>query len=92
MTIPCNDFTDSLLDTLWSAEDPFPVLITGVTTDLQLDWDPPFFIKTFHNFPCEVQNCATGEVIETTVDAFFSHYGQDSDYVLRIKVRFFARC
>ena len=94
LTIPCNDFTDSLLDALWSAEDPFPILITGATAGLQLDLDPAFFIKTFYNFPCEVQNCTTGEIIETTVDAFFSLYGHDSDsdYVLRMKVRFFAYC
>lgn len=75
MTIPCADLTDSLFDFLWSRDDPYPILVTQANQGLQLDWDPPFFSKTFFNYPCQVQNCSTGEEFGSSVDQLFSRYG-----------------
>jgi hypothetical protein len=88
LTIPCSNLTSSLLDALWSAEDPFPILVTGANKGLQLDWDPPFFSRTFYEYLCCVEDCSSGVVSEITVDQFFSHYDQDSgiEAVLRMRV------
>jgi len=86
MIIPWKELTDSIFDALWSAEDPFPILVTGAMEGLQLDWDPSFFSETFRDYLCQVQNCVTGEIFTTTVDKIFSNYGQDADIVGRMKV------
>jgi hypothetical protein len=91
ITIAYDEMSNELFDHLWSSEeDPYPFVVTDVTRYLQYTFSPEFFREydVLGDQPCIIQNCETGEELESTVAEFFSKYGSTSEgrQVLRLKV------
>jgi hypothetical protein len=86
ITIHRKHMTHQLFNSLWSTENPYPLLVTG--HKLQIPWTPENFILLLGTQACKVQNCMTGEIIDSTIMEFFGRYGDESANrpVLRLKV------
>lgn len=86
ITIDRKHMTHQLFNSLWSTENPYPLLVTG--HKLQIPWTPENFILLLGSQACKVQNCMTGEIIDSTIMEFFGGYGDESATrpVLRLKV------
>jgi hypothetical protein len=87
------DMSHELLDFLWSSKHRYPLLVSGMHEVMQFDWGPNFFIDNdiLGKQLCQVQNCRTKEVFNSTVAEFFETFRLELDdgEVLRLKVESF---
>ncbi|KAJ7796969.1 hypothetical protein B0H14DRAFT_2619416 [Mycena olivaceomarginata] len=61
---------------LWAHGDP--LLVTDVTQNFELAWDPDYFIANHGHDKCEIVDCQTNTSEQTTVRGFFKFFGQNS--------------
>ncbi|KAJ7789073.1 hypothetical protein B0H14DRAFT_3575103 [Mycena olivaceomarginata] len=61
---------------LWAHGDP--LLVTDVTQNFELAWDPDYFIVNHGHDKCEIVDCQTDTSEQTTVREFFKFFGQNS--------------
>ena len=86
--IPADEMSNELFDFLWSSENPYPFVVTGIHSRLQYPWSAEFFSNIMGDQECEIENCRTGAVHRIKVRDFFKNFGSDLDdeEVFRIKV------
>jgi hypothetical protein len=86
--IPVAEMSNELFDFLWSSENPYPFVVTGIHKRLQYLWNPEFFSKIVGDQSCEIENCHTGVVQTIKARDFFRNFGFDLDggNVFRLKV------
>ena len=90
--IPAAEMSNELFDFLWSPENPYPFVVTGIHKRLQYLWNPEFFSKIVGDESCEIENCRTGDVQTIKAQDFFCNFGFDLDdgEVLWLKVNISA--
>jgi len=87
IVIGYDDLTNEVFKSLWSNGRTYPIVVPNVGKKLQYPWNPEFFTRILGTAGCQIQNCKTGEVIDSTVGDFFKLYGTlDGDEVWRLKV------
>jgi hypothetical protein len=86
--IPAAEMSNELFDFLWSPENPYPFVVTGIHERLQYLWNPGFFRKILGDESCKIENCRTGDVQTIKARDFFRNFGLDLDggEVFRLKV------
>jgi lysine-specific demethylase 3 len=60
----------------WDASQP--IIITGVSDNLECDWSPSSFARAFRKLDCHVQECLSGVHRSMKVSDFFETFGQYS--------------
>jgi hypothetical protein len=92
ISIPHNELTNELFDHLWAREDPYPIIVTPIPGQklLQYPWTPEFFARVTGNTECDAQDCETGDIVRTTVGAFYSLFGKEDDARRVVKLKVFT--
>ncbi|KAJ7915703.1 hypothetical protein B0H13DRAFT_1518519, partial [Mycena leptocephala] len=72
----CSELTQDTFREVWAQGDP--ILVTGAGEKLKLAWDPQYFIEKYGGQNCEIVECETQGKRDTTVEAFFQHFGVNS--------------
>ncbi|KAJ7505040.1 hypothetical protein B0H11DRAFT_1905114 [Mycena galericulata] len=68
--------TEEIFRPLWAQGEP--LLVTGVHRKFQLPWTPTYFIAKYGDDKCEVVDCESGQVQETTVKSFFRSFDREN--------------
>jgi lysine-specific demethylase 3 len=93
ISIQHDRLTNELFEHLWARADPYPLVVTPIPGRklLQYAWSPEFFTDIAGTTECKAQDCETGEIVPTTVGAFYGLFGKECDTrpVLRLKVSFY---
>ena len=64
-----------------------PIVVDNVTQKLQIDWSPDYFISSFGQIECTVEDCVTQEGITSTIADFFQGFHDAAKTrLLRLKV------
>jgi hypothetical protein len=79
------DFTEQFLQ-YWSQGKP--AIVTGVKQ--QGVWDPQYFIKAYGHILVQLENCETGELMDSTVAQFFLTFLESGSRhsIWKLKVNF----
>ncbi|KAF7965218.1 hypothetical protein HWV62_45057 [Athelia sp. TMB] len=69
-TMSWASFKSNVCDYLLSAEDPYPIVLTEATAQLQLDWTPNRLASSFKGQKCKIKSYTNNKTSQTTFDAF----------------------
>ncbi|KAJ7040845.1 Clavaminate synthase-like protein [Mycena alexandri] len=74
-TCAMDGLSDDIFNALWFTGEP--LLVTGTTQNFTSgEWAPLCFIKHYGDQECQVVDCQSGEVENTTVSQFFQNFGK----------------
>lgn len=79
----------NVCDHLLSAEDPYPILLTGASARLQLDWTPGRFASAFKGQRCTQKSYTDDSKSQTTLDNFVLTFDQAETRVESFKIQVF---
>jgi hypothetical protein len=87
IVIGYDELTNDVFKSLWSNGRTYPIVVPNVGKKLQYPWNPEFFMRILGTADCQIQNCRTGKIVDSTVGDFFKLFGKlDGDEVWRLKV------